>query len=118
MYYCLGRSEGLPSPATDRPDWEEIEIYERTASPRHAFVSLLPFSSEKAAQEAELRLSVDSRMANTDHDPQRVYSRRTDRLSTLIAPRFNGQPSWEEKRRKRYVFFLPIFAEAPYGGSR
>jgi hypothetical protein len=43
--------------------WEEIEIYERTASPRHAFVSLLPFFSMKATQGSEIRLSVDSHIA-------------------------------------------------------
>lgn len=98
--------------------WEEIEIYERTASPRHAFVSLLPFFSMKAMQGSEIRLSVDSHMAiHTTTRNGCILAALTD-LSTLIAPRFNGQPSWEEKRRKRYVFFLPIFAEAPYGGSR
>ncbi len=49
--------------------WEEIEIYERTASPRHAFVSLLPFFSRKAMQGSEIRLSVDSRMATQTTTP-------------------------------------------------
>ncbi len=34
--------------------WEEIEIYERTASPRHAFVSLLPFSSDESHAGGEI----------------------------------------------------------------